>query len=113
MAIENNQYRLNRDLEKVSLRLVMDMGAHVPDTLTRIRVLPTVAVVGQKEKVQRTESQNTVLDIYVKFLPTSGGEYKNLTSLSKLIKALPGVKIVRVLSLNNNKVFHKGKPIVI
>ena len=113
MPIKSNQYRLKRDLDKVSLRLIMDQGAHVPDTLTRIRVLPTVAVVGQKEKVQRTEAQNTILDIYVKFLPTSEGEYKNLISLSKLIKSLPGVKIVRVLSLNNKNVFHKGKPIVI
>jgi hypothetical protein len=91
----------------------MEPDSHVPDTLTRIRVLPTVAVVGQKEKVQRSEAQSTVLDIYVKFLPTSGGQYKKLTKISRLIKSLPGVKIVRVLTFNDKKVSHKGKPIVI
>tara|TARA_R110000824_G_scaffold385203_1_gene579386 strand:+ start:311 stop:586 length:276 start_codon:yes stop_codon:yes gene_type:complete len=91
----------------------MDQDAHVPDTMTRIRVLPTVAVVGQRDKVQRTEAQNSVLDVYVKFLPTSGSLIKNLMSLGKMIKGLPGVKIVRVISVNNRKVQRNGKPIVI
>jgi len=113
MPTENKQLRLKRDIEKTTLRLIMDQDAHVPDTLTRIRVLPTVAVVGQREKVQRTEAQNAVLDVYVKFLPTSGSLIKNLMSLGKMIKGLPGVKIVRVLAVNNRKIQHKGKSIVI
>jgi len=91
----------------------MVSDAHVPDTLTRIRVLPTVAVVGQKEPVQRAGDKNTILEVYVKFLPRAGSDLKNLKSIGKLIKGLPGVKIVTVLTLNNKKVLYNGKPIVI
>ena len=113
MINEDTEYRLKRDVEKVSLRLIMDPESHVPDTLTRIRVLSSVAVVGQLEKVQRSGAKNTILDCYVKFLPTSADDYKNLTSLGKLIKALPGVKIVRVLTFNDKRIMHDNRPIVI
>jgi len=91
----------------------MTTNAHVPDTLTRVRVLPTVSVVGQKEPVQRTPKGKTMLEIYVKYLPRSGSDYKNLLSLSKLIKRLPGVKMVRVLTMDGRRVTFKGKPIVV
>jgi hypothetical protein len=105
--------RLDRDVETVSIRLLMQEGAHVPDTLTRIRVLPTVAVVGQKEKVERYKQRRTILEIYIKFLPSSKDVYKNLMSLSRMIKSLPGVEIVSVLSYNGRDITHKGKPIVL
>ena len=105
--------RLDRDLETVSLRLLMTEGSHVPDTLTRIRVLPTVSVVGQKEKVERAKKRRAILEIYVKFLPTSKDTYKNIMSLGRMIKSLPGVEIVSVTSYNNRKILYKGKPIVI
>jgi hypothetical protein len=110
---EQDDTRLSQELVKVSLRLIMDKDAHVPDTMTRIRVLPTVAVVGQKEPVDRTSGGSTVLDIYVKFLPASSETYRNLKSLSELIKTLPGIKIVRVLTLGGRVVQYKGKPIVV
>ena len=52
LILESSEYRLKRDLQKVTLRLIMSPDGHVPDTLTRIRVLPTVAVVGQKGTVE-------------------------------------------------------------
>tara|TARA_A100001391_G_scaffold74067_1_gene47906 strand:+ start:245 stop:631 length:387 start_codon:yes stop_codon:yes gene_type:complete len=105
--------RLDQDLLKITCRLIMTHDAHVPDTLTRIRVLPTVAVVGQSEPVERQGVSDTTLEIYVKFLPASSNTMKNLKSLGKLIKSLPGVKIVRVVSVAGSPVTYKGKPIVI
>ena len=105
--------RLDRDVETVALRLLMREGAHVPDTLTRIRVLPTVSVVGQREKVERAKKRRAILEIYVKFLPTSKDVHKNLMSLGRMIKSLPGVEIVSVLSYNGRDITYKGKPIVI
>ena len=110
---QSDAYRLNRDLEKVTLRLVMEPQAHVPDTMTRIRVLSSVAVVGQQEKVERTQAKSAILDVYVKYLPKSGGVYENIVSLCKLIKALPGVRIVKVKSVGGKGITHKGRPIVI
>jgi len=110
---EQEELRLKRDLVYVTCLLTMTTNAHVPDTLTRVRVLPTVSVVGQKEPVQRTPKGKTMLEIYVKYLPRSGSDYKNLLSLSKLIKRLPGVKMVRVLTMDGRRVTFKGKPIVV
>jgi|TARA_R110002020_G_scaffold37124_24_gene112125 hypothetical protein len=110
---ENDPTRLKKDQIKVSIRLVMTKDAHVPDTLTKIRALSGVTVVGQKEPVNRNEKGSTVLEIYVKFLPTASDTYGNLRSVSKLIKAIPGVKIVRVLTVGGRPVLYKNKPIVI
>jgi hypothetical protein len=109
------KYRLDREVMNVSLRITMDAEAHVPDTLTRIRALTTVTVVGQKSKVSRpgVGGGQTVLDIYVKFLPISTELYKNLMVLGKNIKTLPGVRIVRVLALSGRPILHNDEPIVI
>jgi len=110
---QESETRLKREVVKAGIRLVMAHDAHVPDTLTRIRVLPSVAVVGQKEPVNRTEKGSVYLEIYVKFLPTTSETYKSLLDISKLIKTLPGIKVVRVLSVGGKSVLYKGKPIVI
>jgi hypothetical protein len=109
---EYEETRLDKSLINVNCMLKLDKDAHVPDTLTRIRVLPTVSVVGQKSPVDRSEKGASV-EVYVKFLPNSSETYKNLLSIAELIKALPGVRIVRVVSLGGRKVLYKGKPIVV
>jgi hypothetical protein len=91
----------------------MDSDAHVPDTMTRIRALASVTVVGQQSPVDRTGKGNTLLDVYVKFLPASEGLYKNLMTIGKLIKSLPGVRIVRVVSVGGRPVRYKDENIVI
>ena len=112
--LEQVEHRLNKDLVKTTLRLTLEPGTHVPDTLTRIRVLPSISVVGQREKVERHDRSDAVLIAYVKFLPQEGGEiYKNLKSLGGMIKSLPGVKIVTVLSVDGKPVMHKGERIII
>ena len=105
--------RLTKQIVNVAMRLTIHPDAHVPDTLTRIRVLPTVAVVGQKDRVKRTEKGYTSLDVYVKYLPVSKGGYKSIVSLSKLVKGIPGVKIVTVISVGGKLVTYKGNPIVL
>ena len=109
-----DKYRLDKDLETTALRLIMEPGSHVPDTLTRIRVLPTVSVVGQKDKVQRSPTGGrVVLDLYIKFLPPSKSIRKNLLSLGRMIKSFPGVITVKVISYNDKPITYKGKPIVV
>ena len=110
---QESETRLRREVVKVGIRLVMAHDAHVPDTLTRIRVLPSVAVVGQKEPVNRTEKGSVYLEIYVKYLPTTSETYKSLIDISKLIKTLPGIKVVRILSVGGKSVLYKDKPLVV
>lgn len=109
---EYEETRLDKSLVNVNLMLKLDAKVHVPDTLTRIRILPTVSVVGQNGPVDRNK-QGALCEVYVKFLPNTSETYKNLLNISKLIKSLPGVKSVKVVSLGGRKVTYKGRPIVV
>jgi len=113
LLVEESASRLTREQMKITCKLIMEMDAHVPDTLTRIRALPMVTVVGQKEPVNRTRKGNTILEVYVKFLPTSGNSYKNLLAIAKLVRSLPAIKIVRVISLEGRPILYQGQPIVV
>jgi hypothetical protein len=109
---EENKHLAARMI-KVTLSVKMNQNAHVPDAMTRIRVLPTVAVVGQSERVERSMAGGTVMDIYIKFLPNPGSLFYNLMNLCKLIKSLPDVRVVRVVAVGNRPVIFKGRPIVV
>ena len=111
ILLEYEETRLDKSLTNINCVLKLSKETHVPDTLTRIRVLPTVSVVGQKSPVNRTGNSATV-EVYVKFLPNSSDTYKNISSISKLIKSLPGVEVVKVISLGGKSVSYKGKPII-
>jgi len=109
----SDQYRLSRQLMNVTVAVICNPEIHVPDLLTKIRILPTVAVVGQSDKVMRTDTGETVVDIYVKFLPVSSKRYKNIVAICELIKSLPGVNKIKVLELDKKPVTFKGQQIII
>jgi hypothetical protein len=112
LVLEQDATRLKKDLINVKMKLIMTKDAHVPDTLTRIRVLPSVAVVGQDEPVDRSGG-TTKLNIYVKFLPTAENTHDSLQTIGKLIKGLPGIKIIKMLSVGGRPVTYKGNLIII
>jgi hypothetical protein len=109
----NEDKHLASKMLKVELSIKMAITAHVPDMMTLVRILPSVAVVGQTDRVERSEESGTVADIYVKFLPVPGSVYFNLLRLCKSIKALKGVNIVKVEKLGGRAVVFKGTPIVV
>lgn len=104
---------LNTKLVKVDISIKMNESAHVPDTMLLIRCLPSVAVVGQSDRVERSHATGTVLDLYIKFLPKSGTLYRNLVDLCNLIKKLPNVKHTKIERVGGRVVTYKGSPIVI
>ena len=108
-----DEFRLSRKLMNISLAVYCDPKIHVPDFMTKVRILPTVAVVGQTDKVMRTETGETVVDIFVKFMPISDETYDNLTSVCELIKSLPGVDRIKVQKVNKQNVLYNGQPIII
>ena len=109
---EYEETRLDRSLLNVNCLLKLVKDTHVPDTLTRIRVLPTVSVVGQRSPVQRSES-GAAVEVYIKFLPNSSDTYKNIMNIANLVKGLPGIKLVKVVALGGRDVSYKGQPIII
>ena len=112
LVLEQDSTRLKKDLMNVTMKLTMTKEAHVPDTLTRIRVLPSVAVVGQDEPVNRSGG-TTKLEIYVKFLPTAENTYASLQTVGKLIKGLPGIKMIKMISVGGRPILWKGQAIII
>ena len=110
---KKQDYRLTRSLMNVTVAVVCEKDIHIPDLLTKVRVLPSIAVVGQVDKVMRTEIGDTIVDIFVKFLPVSSKRYENIISVCELIKSLPGVMKVKVIELDGKIVKFHGAQIVI
>ena len=105
-------YKLERNLDKAILSLKIEKETHVPDLMTRIRILPTVSVVGQKAKVRRFFDGDAQLFLSVKYMPKTADIMQSLEALSKMIKTLPGIKSVGVIMHNKNKITKDGKRLI-
>ena len=106
-------YKLDKKLTNTVLTLKLERETHVPDLMTRIRILPGVAVVAQKDKVARFFDGDAQLMINVKFLPRINDVLKSIKYLCKMIKRLPGVKSIAVESYNKRKITLRGKKLIL
>ena len=95
------------------MTLKLESETHVPDLMTRIRILPGVAVVAQKDKVARFFDGDAQLKISIKFLPDTDEIMTAVQSLGDAIKKLPGVIAVIVHEYNKRKITIDGKRIVL
>jgi hypothetical protein len=105
-------YKLQRKIETAVITLRLERETHVPDLMTRIRILPSIAVVGQKNKVDRFVDGDARLQISVKYLPRSEEIFKSLKHLAMMIKKLPGVISITVDEYKKRKVTSRGKKII-
>ena len=100
-------------LADCDMKLFLDRDASVTDTMTIIRVLQGVAVVGQTDHSLRSKLGRTVLPISVKFLPAKGNITVSLEKLGNAIKKASNVRIVKIVKLNDKPYMVNGKPLVI
>ena len=107
-----NIYRLKFKLFRVVAVLTLDYETHVPDMMTRMRSLPGFAVVGQTEKVERVQGGSGRITLSIKYLPQSDEIYSNLDEMAGQIKALPGVRNIKIVTYNKRPILKKGKPII-
>jgi hypothetical protein len=112
-TLKEADYKLKRSLMTIKLRLKVDPEIHVPDLLTRVRILASVSVVLQTLKQTKFPDGNEYLDISIKFMPNSQSSYKNLITMSKMVKSMPGIKSVRVIEMAGKPVTFQGNPIVV
>ena len=105
-------HKLKNKIATTVVTLRLERETHVPDLMTRIRILPSVAVVGQKEKVDRFMDGDARLAISVKFLPKSSQVYVSLKELCTMIKRLPGVLSITVETYDKRKVTLRGQKII-
>lgn len=105
-------HKLKNKIATTVITLRLERDTHVPDLMTRVRILPSVAVVGQKEKVDRFVDGDARLSISVKFLPKSSQVYVSLKELCTMIKRLPGVLSITVETYDKRKVTLRGQKII-
>ena len=105
-------YKLEKKVSSCTLTLKLESETHVPDLMTRIRILPTVAVVAQADKVARFQDGDAMLIVAIKFLPKTSEIYSSIKKLASMIKNLPGVKSVTAEKYNKKKVTLRGQKIV-
>ena len=111
-GVSMQDYKLKRKLVTAVVNLKIENETHVPDLMTRIRILPGIAVVGQKDKVARFSDGDGSLLLSIKYLPESDEIFKSLEDMSKLVKRLPGVKTVAVVKFNKRKILLHGKKLI-
>jgi hypothetical protein len=112
-TLKEADYRLKKSLMNVKVRVQMDPDVHVPDLLTRIRILASVAIVNQTMKTLKTQDGREFIEVIVKFMPNPEGAYTNMLTMAKMIKGMPGIKSVRIVDLSGKPVTFEGKPIVV
>ena len=79
-------YKLEKKVSSSTLTLRLENETHVPDLMTRIRILPTVAVVAQADRVARFADGDAMLTISIKFLPKTSEIYSSVKKLSGMKK---------------------------
>lgn len=110
--IVESSYKLDKKLSHVIMSIKLERETHVPDLMTRIRILPGVAVVAQKDKVSRYFDGDAQLEIGVKYLPATEVILESLKNISNKIKKLPGVKSVAIEAHNKRKITIKGRKLI-
>tara|TARA_R110001599_G_scaffold116552_1_gene284281 strand:- start:674 stop:1033 length:360 start_codon:yes stop_codon:yes gene_type:complete len=105
-------HKLKTKINVAVVTLKLENETHVPDLMTRIRILPSVAVVGQTDRVDRYFDGETRLGISVKYLPKSSQIYKSLKELCIMIKRLPGVNSVTVDTYEKRKITVNGAKLI-
>lgn len=110
--IIESAYKLDKKLARAIMTLRLERETHVPDLMTRIRILPGVAVVAQKDKVARFFDGDAQLQITVKYLPVSDQIFDSVKTVADQIKKLPGVKSVAIDAYNKRKITLKGRKLI-
>jgi len=105
-------YKLEKKITNVSMTLRLETDTHVPDLMTRIRILPSVAVVAQLDKVTRYMDGDAMLTISIKYLPKSSEIYASVKKLSMMIKRLPGVKTITIDKFDKRNLTLRGNKII-
>jgi len=111
-VILESLYKLERKITTTTLTLKLESETHVPDLMTRIRILPSVAVVAQTDRVARFMDGDAMLTISIKYLPRTSEIYSSIKKLSAMIKNLPGVKTITVDFYNKKKITVRGQKVI-
>jgi hypothetical protein len=137
---ETPAHKLGRPLLTVRISMFIEPGTYIPDLLTRVRVLETVASVTQdREFYERANpdarpvdaslssalptnvdplkgavstSGRDVVNVLVRYLPKTVTVGEAVKELAERVRALPGVRRVRFDEMSGRPLTVGGKPVV-
>jgi hypothetical protein len=137
---ETPAHKLGRPLLIVRISMFIEPGTYIPDLLTRVRVLETVASVTQdREFYERTNPEarpvdaslssalpaqvdtlkgtvstagRDVVNVLVRYLPKTVTVGDAIKELAERVRALPGVRRVRFDEMSGRPLTVGGKPVV-
>ena len=136
----DSSHKLTRPLILIRMSLFVEPGTYVPDMLTRIRILETVASVtqdrdffayespearpieaslssalpGRVEKIKDVTSTSgrDVVNVIVRFLPKAVTVGEAVREIAGRVKGVPGVRTIRFDELNGRPLTVGGKSVV-
>ena len=137
----DNSHKLTGPLIVVRVTLFIEAGTYVPDMLTRVRILETVASVTQDREYFEYKSPDAqlpidaslgaqipkkvdplrdvtstsgrdVVNVLIRFLPRAVTIGEAIREISARLKGLPGVRTLRFDELNGRPLTVGGKPVV-
>lgn len=136
----DSSHKLTRPLILMRVSLFIDPGTYVPDMLTRVRILETVASVTQDRDYFSYQSPDArpieaslasaipgkveakkdiissagrdVVNTLVRFLPKAVTVGDAIKELADRIRTVPGVRTIRFDELNGRPLTVGGKPVV-
>jgi hypothetical protein len=136
----DNSHKLTRPLILMRVSLFIEPGTYVPDMLTRVRILETVASVTQDReyfsfrnpdarpveasldsalptkvdplKSVTATSGRDVVNVVIRFLPKAVTVGESIKELADRVRGVPGVRTIRFDELNGRPLTVGGKSVV-
>ncbi len=136
----DSAHKLTRPLILIRMSLFVEPGTYVPDMLTRVRILETVASVTQDREFFAYQSPEArpidaslssslptqvqtvkdvtstagrdVVNVIVRFLPKAVTVGEAVREIAGRVKGVPGVRTIRMDELNGRPLTVGGKPVV-
>jgi hypothetical protein len=136
----DNSHKLTRPLIIVRTTMFIEAGTYIPDLLTRVRILETVASVSQDReffeyknpealpvdatlasslptKVETLKdvtstSGRDVVNVLIRFLPKAVTIGDAIKEIAARLHGIPGVRTIRFDELNGRPLTVGGKPVV-
>jgi hypothetical protein len=97
------EYKTRFDLVEVHVRLrvksTKKTDPQIPDIMTNIRVLKGVNTARQIVPIRKIKGGRDVLDLSIKYMPEVSNPHLYIQKLAKMLRAIPGIEIVKVLSV--------------
>jgi hypothetical protein len=76
----------------------------VPDIMTNIRIIKGVSIVRQTVPIKRIQAGRDILELEIKYMPTTSDMKQSIVALGKEVRSVPGVEIVKITKIGGRTI---------